>query len=199
MTYLLDALWGTALPSLVLRPQGPDRLAGLPHFAVGDLLQLLLQLLPVVRPAVRLERPPRLRAGLDRLVELLEYRLRGVAEPLEPVKRPPLSGRRAVRVHPVHPLLGDQRLEALRRLLERLVDRLLRTVPVGPQDLVLGQPQAIDGAHQHAALTGQVADHFLLEGGLKEVARADGDTKGQAAVLGPAGRVLVDGPTRVDP
>ena len=53
------------LSSLLFRTQGADGLAGLPHFAVGDFLQFLLQLLPVVRPAVGFERAAGFFAGLD--------------------------------------------------------------------------------------------------------------------------------------
>ena len=48
------------------------------------------------------------------------------------------------------------------------------------QHFVLGQPQTVDRAHEHAALAGQVAEDFLLEGGLEQVAGADGDAEGQA-------------------
>ena len=41
-------------------------------------------------------------------------------------------------------------------------------------------------AHQHAALARQIAEHFPLEGGGEEVARAHADAQGQAALLGAA-------------
>src|SRR6266545_4228711 len=103
----------TTTPLAALRPnsllalgaQRPHLGTGLPHLAVGNLLQFLLQLLPVVWSAVGIQRAPRLLAAGDRLVELLEDRLGGVAERLEPVESAALRGGGAVRVHPVHALL----------------------------------------------------------------------------------------------
>src|SRR5262245_65441497 len=120
------------ISTLLLRPQRPDLLARLPHFAVRNLLQLLFELLPVVGPAVRFQRAPSLIAGLDRLVELLKDGPRSVAKLLEPVERAALGRRRAIGVHPVHPLLGDQGVQALGRFLDSLIKRLLRAMPVGP-------------------------------------------------------------------
>src|SRR5262249_43810734 len=64
---------------------------------------------------------------------------------------------------------------------------------------VLGQPQAVNRAHEHAALAGQVADNLLGERRLEQVAGADGDAARQTALAGPAGGVLVDGVAGVDP
>ena len=72
-------------------------------------------------------------------------------------------------------------------------------MPVLAEHLVLGQPQPVDRSHQHAAFPGQVAEDLLLERGLEQVARADGDAERQAAVAGPAGVVLVDRVAGVDP
>src|SRR3569623_70358 len=188
-------------PLRLRRPLGPQRAngrAGLPHLALGDLGQFLLELRPVVAAADRLEDAPRLRAGLALVVQLLEDRLGGVAELLEPVERPALGGRRAVGVHPVHAVLGDERVQALRRLLDRLVERLGGRVAVGAEDFVLRQPQAVDRAHEDAALAGQVAVDFLLEGRLEQVARADGDAQRLGALGGLAGGVLEDGVAGVD-
>ena len=52
--------------------------------------------------------------------------------------------------------------------------------------------------HQATALTVQVGVDLLLEGGLVEVAGADGDTEGDGLLLGLAGDVLVDGNGGVD-
>src|SRR5262249_46352737 len=174
-----------------LGTQGADDRPGTPHLAFGDLFQLLLQLGAVVRTAVALQRPPRLLAGLDLPVQLLEQRLDHVTEALEPVESAALGGRRAVGVHPVHAVLGDQWIEALRRLLDRLVERLARRMTVLAQHLVLSQPQPVDGAHQHAAFARQVADHLVVKGRLEQVARADGDAARQAALARPSRCVLV--------
>src|SRR5262249_46282096 len=90
------------------------------------------------------------------------------------------------------------RVEALRRLLDRLVERLRRRMAVLAQHLILGQPQAVDRAHEYAALAGQVAEDLILEGRLEQVARANGNAGRQAAVAGPAGGILVDGKASVD-
>ncbi len=66
------------------------------------------------------------------------------------------------------------------------------------EHVVLGLHDARQRAHQHAAFAGQVAEHFVLEGGREQVARADGDAEGQAALLGPAGGVLLDGEAGID-
>src|SRR5262245_8707250 len=98
----------TSLSALLLGPQAAYLLARLPHLAVGDFLEFLLQLRPVIGPAIRFERPPRFFARFDRVIKRLKHGLRRVAELLEPIERPALGGRRAVRIHPIHPLLGDQ-------------------------------------------------------------------------------------------
>lgn len=66
------------------------------------------------------------------------------------------------------------------------------------EDLVLGEEHAVDAAHEAAALAVQVGVDFLLEGGLVEVARADGDAHGDGFLLGLACDVLEDGDGGVD-
>jgi hypothetical protein len=56
----------------------------------------------------------------------------------------------------------------------------------------------VDTAHQAAALAVQVGVDLLLEGGLVEVAGADGDTESDSLLLGLAGDVLEDSNGRVD-
>jgi hypothetical protein len=56
----------------------------------------------------------------------------------------------------------------------------------------------VDTAHQAAALAVEVGVDLLLEGGLVEVAGADGNTEGNSLLLGLAGDVLVDGDGGVD-
>jgi hypothetical protein len=56
----------------------------------------------------------------------------------------------------------------------------------------------VDTAHQATALAVQVGVDLLLEGGLVEVAGADGDTESNSLLLGLAGDVLEDGDGRVD-
>src|SRR5205807_1119981 len=92
-----------------------------------------------------------------------------------------------------------QRIQALRGLLHGLIEGLRGRMAMFAQHLVLGQPQAVNRAHEHPALPGQVAEDLLLERGFKEIARADGKTACQAAVQCPARRILVDGIAAVDP
>jgi hypothetical protein len=56
----------------------------------------------------------------------------------------------------------------------------------------------VNTTHQATTLTVQVGVDLLLEGGLVEVAGADGDTEGNSLLLSVAGDVLVDGNGRVD-
>ena len=56
----------------------------------------------------------------------------------------------------------------------------------------------MDTAHQAAALAVEVGVDLLLEGGLVEVAGADGNTEGDSLLLGLAGDVLEDGDGGVD-
>lgn len=86
----------------------------------------------------------------------------------------------------------------MRSLLDSLVERLTRAVSVLTEDLVLREEHAVDTTHQATTLTVQVGVDLLLEGGLVEVARADGDTEGLSLLLGLAGHVLVDGDGGVD-
>src|SRR5438552_252696 len=79
-----------------LRPERADDRAGLPHLAVGDRLQFLLQLFPVILTAVRVKDAPGLLAGRHFLVQLLEHRPGDIAEALEPVEGTALGRRRAV-------------------------------------------------------------------------------------------------------
>ena len=112
---------------------------------------------------------------------------------------PALGSRGTVGIHPIHPLLGDQRVETLRRFLDRLVEGLRGAMAMCPQDLVLSEPESIDRAHQHAAFSCQVGEDFLLKGSLEEVARSDRKAQGQTSLAGSAGCVLEDREARVDP
>ena len=56
----------------------------------------------------------------------------------------------------------------------------------------------MDTAHEAATLTVEIGVDLLLEGGLVEVAGADGDTEGDSLLLGLAGNVLEDSEGRVD-
>lgn len=56
----------------------------------------------------------------------------------------------------------------------------------------------MDTAHEAATLTVEVRVDLLLEGGLVEVAGADGDTKSDGLLLGLASDVLVDSERGVD-
>ena len=67
-----------------------------------------------------------------------------------------------------------------------------------PQHLVLGGEDALDGAHQGAALSGKIAVYFLLEIGFEKVATANGDAEGDDAFEGAAGGILMDGVAAVE-
>jgi hypothetical protein len=56
----------------------------------------------------------------------------------------------------------------------------------------------VDTTHEAATLTVEVRVDLLLEGGLVEVARADGNTKGNSLLLSLASDVLVNGERGVD-
>ncbi len=71
-------------------------------------------------------------------------------------------------------------------------------MPLGAQQVVLRLEDALDGAHQHAALAHQVAEDFLLKGGFEEEPAADTDADRDAALARTARRVLVDGERAVD-
>ena len=61
------------------------------------------------------------------------------------------------------------------------------------QHFILGQQQSLDGTHQRATLTGEVAGCLALEGGLKQVAGSDADAEGDGLLLGLAAGILIDG------
>ena len=88
-----------------------------------------------------------------------------------------MGGGDAIRIHPVHPVYGDQGHQALGKLLNGLVKGLGGGVSVLAQDGVLGFEDALDGAHQGAPLTGQVGVDLALEVGLEQVAGADADAE----------------------
>jgi hypothetical protein len=70
--------------------------------------------------------------------------------------------------------------------------------PLARKHVVLRVHDAGQGAHEHAALAGEVAEDFLLEGGREQVARAHRDAESHGAILGAAGGVLLDGEAAVD-
>ena len=54
-------------------------------------------------------------------------------------------------------------------------------------DVILGFHDACDCAHEHAALAGQIAVDFILEGCGEQVSGTDGDAECQASLAGAAG------------
>ena len=192
--------WGEQffLPLPVFRPEGADGGAGLPQLEVVHLLQLGVELLPVVGGVVHRKDDPRLLPGVDALVELVEDRGDGLPEGALPVEGAPLGGGAAVGVHPVHAVFRDEPDEALGQLLDRFVEGLARAVAVLPQDVVLRLHDAGQAPHQDAPLAGQVAEHLLLEGRREEVARADGDAEGEGLLRRLSRIVLEDREARVD-
>ena len=103
------------------------------------------------------------------------------------------GARRRAAARTVHALGADQRVERLRRLLHRLVESLARRVPLGAQHVVLRAEEALDGAHEDAALASQVRVDLLLKRGRVHVAAADGGGQRVGALLRLARGVLPDG------
>ena len=183
---------------LVLGAEATDGLSGAPDLQAADLLHLGLELLTVVGLAVVIQGALGLLAVLDAVVEVVEDGLQGLLEAGGPVDGTAAGGGGAGLVHPVHAVGADQGVQGLRGLLDGLVEGLAGGVAALAEDLVLGEEHAVDTAHQAATLTVQVRVHLLLEGGLVEVAGADGDTHGDGLLLGLAGHILVDGNGGVD-
>ena len=123
-------------------------------------------------------------AGGDALVQLVKDRLDRLAEFVAPIQRAALGGGGAVGIHPVHAVLAHQADQALGQLLDRLVEGFAGRMAVLAQHVVLGFHDARQRAHQHAALAGQVAVDFVLEGGREQIARADGNAQRQGAFGG---------------
>lgn len=176
----------------------PDRLARAPDLHVADLLHLGLVLLTVVLLAVVLQGALGLLASDDAVVQLVEDGLQGVLEPGRPVNGTAAGGCRASFVHPVHAVGADEGVQRLGSLLDGLVEGLAGAVAALAENLVLGQEHTVNAAHQAATLAVQVGVDLLLEGGLVEVAGADGHAEGNGLLLSLAGDVLVDGERGVD-
>ena len=66
------------------------------------------------------------------------------------------------------------------------------------ENIVLGFHHAGQGAHQDAALTGQVAVDLMLEGGGEQIAGSDGNTQGQGSFFGISRKILEHGITGID-
>ena len=71
---------GVGLPPPVFRTERPDGGAGLPHLRLVHRLQLGVEFLPVVGGVIHRKDDPRLLAGTDAFVELVEDRGDRVAE-----------------------------------------------------------------------------------------------------------------------
>lgn len=182
----------------VLRAQGADSLTRAPDLKVVNLLELGGVALAVVGLGVVLEGALGLGAVGDGGVEVVEDGLQGVLEALLPVEGTTAGGGGACVVHVVHAVGTDQGVEGLCGLLNGLVEGLGGRVAALTENFVLGEEHAVDAAHQAAALTVQVRVDLLLEGGLVEVAGADGDTERDGLLLSLAGDVLEDGDGGVD-
>lgn len=183
---------------VVLGAERADGLTGAPDLELVNLLELSGVLLAVVLLEVVLEGALGLCAVGDGGVEVVEDGLEGVLEALLPVEGAAAGGGRAGVVHVVHAVGADQGVQGLCGLLDGLVERLRGRVAALAENLVLGEEHAVDAAHQAAALAVQVRVDLLLEGGLVEVARPDGDAERDGLLLGLAGYVLVDGDGGVD-
>ncbi len=120
----------------------------LPHLALAEGTELLFELLAVVGLRVAVDRDLSLVAGLHALVELLHDGLDGIVERTHPVEGTTLSGGRAVGIHPVHTVLGEEGHERLGELLNGLVEGLRGGVTILAEHLVLSKEQALDSTHQ---------------------------------------------------
>ena len=183
---------------LVLGAERADSLTGAPDLKLVNLLELSSVLLAVVLLEVVLERALGLCAVGDGCVQVVEDGLEGVLEALLPVKGTTAGGCGAGVVHVVHAVGTDQGVQRLGGLLDGLVEGLRGRVAALTENLVLSEEHAVDTAHQAAALAVEVGVDLLLEGGLVEVAGADGNTEGNSLLLGLAGDVLEDGDGGVD-
>lgn len=92
----------------------------------------------------------------------------------------------------------DQGVQRLGSLLNGLVESLRWAVATLTENLVLSEEHTVDTTHQATTLTVQVGVDLLLEGGLVEVSRANGNTESNGLLLGLAGNILVDGDGGVD-
>lgn len=176
----------------------PDSSAGSPDLEIANLLHLGLVLLAVVRLAVVVEGALGLSAVVDRVVQVVEDGLEGVLELGSPVNGTAAGSGGAGLEHPVHAVGANQGVQRLGSLLDSLVESLRGAMAALAEDLVLSEEHAVDAAHKAAALTVEVRVDLLLEGGLVEVAGANGDTHGNGLLLSLAGEVLEDGKGRVD-
>lgn len=183
---------------VVLGAQLADGLACDPHLVTCNVSKLLLELNTVVGSRVLGQGAASLSTVGDGFVQLLEDGLGGGVELLPPVESTTLSSGGAVSVHPVHAVSTDQGVKRLGGLLDGLVESLRGGVTASAEDLVLGNEETLDGAHQDTTLTVEIGVDLLLEGGLVKVAGTDTDTEGNSALLGLARDVLVNGDGSVD-
>jgi hypothetical protein len=182
----------------VLGTQATDSLSSPPDLEVINLLELLVVLLTVIGLRVVLQGALGLATVLNRVVQVVEDRLESLLEALAPVDSTTTGSGRAGGVHVVHTVCADQGVQRLCSLLDSLVEGLRRAVAALSENLVLGEEHAVNATHEAAALAVQVRVHLLLEGGLVEVARADGNTESDGLLLGLASHVLEDGNGGVD-
>jgi len=182
----------------VLGTKAADSLASPPDLKVADLLHLGLKLGPVVLLRGVFKSAASLLTSLDGSVKVVKDGLEGVLETRAPVDGTTTGSGGASGVHVVHTVGTDKRVKGLSGLLDSLVESLGRRVTTLTEDLVLGEEHAVNTTHQATTLTVKVRVDLLLESGLVEVTRADGDTESDSLLLGLAGDILVDGNGRVD-
>ena len=135
---------------------------------------------------------------LHRVVQVVEHRLQRVLEAAAPVNGPTPRRRRAGRVHPVHSVRTNQRVQALGCLFDSLVKGFARAVTSLTENLVLSQEHAVDSSHETPSFAVQVRIHLLLEGRLVEIAAANGNAECHGFLLGPTGDVPIYRNRRVD-
>ena len=168
-------------------------LAGAPHLAFAQGGEFGFKLFAIAGLGVAIDGALCFFAGRHTPVEALHDGLDGVVERGHPVERAALGGGGAVGIHPVHAAGGEEGHEALGELFDGLVEGLGGGVAVLAEHFVLGEEEALHGAHEGAALAGEVAHCLAPEGGLEEVAGADADAQGEGFFEGAAAGVLMDG------
>ena len=92
---------------VIFRTQLTNRNSCLPHFAFAQLTKFFVQLLTIIRLRIAVDRDLSLVIAFYVRLQFLDNRLDCVVERTHPVQSATLGGSRAVRVHPVHTILGE--------------------------------------------------------------------------------------------
>ena len=112
-----------ALSEFRFRPQLSYLLSGPPDFHVAEFGELGFEVFPIIILATRFDDDLRFLAQAHTLVQLVVNRLHRLAKLMPPIQSSTLGCCRAIGIHPVHSVFGNQRHEALRQFFDRLVER----------------------------------------------------------------------------